>query len=938
MQDMATFPTTTSSPMPAIPYSKKRTTGLDKAELEEVLRDALNSVLGGTGTRINPRVDFYSKFQREMEEHDRDFEMKNDEDLNTTLIFAGLFSAVASTFIIYIQSGLGPDYEQMNNTLLTMLLDSTAGNLSPDYPDLIPQWSGPDLATVQVQCILYASLFVTLLAAFLAMLGKQWLNCYRKNEVHGSGADKCRMRERKLTGVEAWKFDLVIQSLPLMLQCALFLFGLALSLYLWGVNYWVASVVIALTSLGFLFYVLIVTGSTSSDCPFQTPVSPLARIAVGSASSHWRTLVKALGFEQQPPEPVTPGLPNNLPFSANPMATGLQLTAAINTVTCMALGTTHFPRSVIPRFIQEIGAEGDRLDARCITRLLDLSIDADVVTSVMDFIPEVVWHDGIKHVPLKRIYDILMECFDFSGSPPLVIPKLRDVAYRSAKAFVHIALQRRCITRYEEQKSESWDAVCANHTLLSNLNHSSDSNLKAVLYMVDLTLGYQYPFLWSELSMTASHQAWMAHVFLYHAWHEGRLSEVVIDFVEHSGSTESPSDIVVADLLLIIGLMIDVPFHVSDIIVRDKSSEKEKILDGVIQTLSMIFSRPTQTQPALRALQLVTQLDICDAGYDLFKKIMACEYQTVQQWEASRLALSGAFRRVRPQFAEEPKDIVKYLDYHLGLHGEGGDHRPFIIPALEAIITWDPDTGRRIDPMAAECIRDLDCARPSFVKGVVSIMHPHNEFHVRVITAGVLAVACDQWFGSPQLVMEPEEMSEFCEYLAVLMIDDAFHDPFMQKCGVTILFGLLRSPEWRKCIVPRLWRFFAYCLQVEEDLGSSRWCLQNAMELLEFTRRLPDDEGLKWWYGVLWFYFDKLDPAVRGKVERIAKDMSSGDGVSVLRLYLNLIGQQIAEIRQEVETLTREDERMAGLCIAMRHRLVVLEGNHRRLARITNEQ
>ena len=58
--------------------------------LEAVVRDALKSVLGVTGPGASPRVEFYNKFQREMEEHDRDFERKYDEDLNTTLIFVSV--------------------------------------------------------------------------------------------------------------------------------------------------------------------------------------------------------------------------------------------------------------------------------------------------------------------------------------------------------------------------------------------------------------------------------------------------------------------------------------------------------------------------------------------------------------------------------------------------------------------------------------------------------------------------------------------------------------------------------------------------------------------------------------------------------------------------------------------------------------------------------
>ena len=54
--------------------------------------DAFKSVLGSTGPGANPRMEFYNKFQREMEEHDRDFEKKYDEDLNTTLIFVSVDS------------------------------------------------------------------------------------------------------------------------------------------------------------------------------------------------------------------------------------------------------------------------------------------------------------------------------------------------------------------------------------------------------------------------------------------------------------------------------------------------------------------------------------------------------------------------------------------------------------------------------------------------------------------------------------------------------------------------------------------------------------------------------------------------------------------------------------------------------------------------------
>ena len=442
---------------------------------------------------------------------------------------------MTSAFIIDVQSDLKPDYEEMNNTLLEMLLNATTGNLPASSVAAVPRWPGPDPVVVQAQCILYATLSATLLALFLAMLGKQWLNRYRQSETRGSTADRSRVRERKLSGIEAWKFHVVMEALPLILQCALVLLGFALSRYLWQVNRSVSSVVIGFTSFGFLFYLLIMTAFIFSfDCPFQTPFSPPIRFVIGLALPYWR----------------------------NPLQTFRPVRV------CM---TDPFPFPAAPLFVRGTGTESDRLGAKCVSRMFVMSTDVDVVTSIMDFIPDIIWHGGIKNVPLKRIYDILMDCFDFSGPSPVMVPKRRDVAYLSARAFTHVELQRRCITQHEEHKQDSWKALRANHPLLSPTDCGTDSDLEAVIFMVDMSLGYDNKYPWEQMAwVTPSHRAWMSHIFLYCARHEGHLSEVVMNFVEYSLSLEHPSDIVITDCLSIIGLTIGVPLHVNDITVRDK--------------------------------------------------------------------------------------------------------------------------------------------------------------------------------------------------------------------------------------------------------------------------------------------------------------------------------------------------------------------------------
>ena len=146
-----------------------------------------------------------------------------------------------------------------------------------DAPAL-PQWTGPPQAIIHTQCLLYASLFASLLAAFLAMLGKQWLNEYDSIDLRGSAIERSQDRQRKLNGINAWYFDQVIGSLPVMLQASLLLLGCALSKYLWEIDTTVAAVVVGVTSFGVLFYLfIVVAGSASGNCPYQTPLSNFIR-------------------------------------------------------------------------------------------------------------------------------------------------------------------------------------------------------------------------------------------------------------------------------------------------------------------------------------------------------------------------------------------------------------------------------------------------------------------------------------------------------------------------------------------------------------------------------------------------------------------------------------------------------------------------------------
>jgi len=212
---------------------------------------------------------------------------------------------VTSAFIIQVQPQLQSDPNEETAALLRVLIHKIDNTTFGDNVPPIPEWSGPPRIIVQVQAILYASLAASLFSAFLAMLGKQWLNRYASIDMRGSAIERSQNRQRKLDGIVTWYFDYVVELLPLMLQFALLLLGCALSRYLWEIDTTVASVVLGVTSFGVVSYAFIVVAGTASvSCPYQTPgahalrrITPLTlralRSALRSAFTHSTTIKSA---------------------------------------------------------------------------------------------------------------------------------------------------------------------------------------------------------------------------------------------------------------------------------------------------------------------------------------------------------------------------------------------------------------------------------------------------------------------------------------------------------------------------------------------------------------------------------------------------------------------------------------------------------------------
>jgi len=184
---------------------------------------------------------------------------------------AGLFSAVTSAFIVQINPELQPNPTDLTNALLLRVLQQ---NTSFGGTDPLTPISSVPSSVIGAQSVLLASLSITLFVAFVAVLGKQWILYYTRVTTWGNIVNRGKERQAKLVGLQKWGLHLIMDSLPVMLQFALLLFGVALAAYLWDLNVSVAGAALAITSVGLALYACIaVVAATHSDCPFQTPLS-----------------------------------------------------------------------------------------------------------------------------------------------------------------------------------------------------------------------------------------------------------------------------------------------------------------------------------------------------------------------------------------------------------------------------------------------------------------------------------------------------------------------------------------------------------------------------------------------------------------------------------------------------------------------------------------
>ncbi|KAJ7909332.1 hypothetical protein B0H13DRAFT_1714890, partial [Mycena leptocephala] len=198
-----------------------------------------------------------------------------NSDLDPLLIFAGLFSAILSAFLIEIRKGLEEDLQSITNSLLIILIENQHNSAGPQISG--PSSFEPTSASRWVNGLWFSSLMFSLMSALGASLAKGWVTQF-SSSVSGSTWVDAAGHCRRFRGIKRWHLKLVVQCLPILIHVAFFLFSIGLVILIFQDDTTIGIVILTLTAIiVILYFASSIHPIYSLDSPFRTPVSGMIR-------------------------------------------------------------------------------------------------------------------------------------------------------------------------------------------------------------------------------------------------------------------------------------------------------------------------------------------------------------------------------------------------------------------------------------------------------------------------------------------------------------------------------------------------------------------------------------------------------------------------------------------------------------------------------------
>ncbi|KAF7335539.1 hypothetical protein MVEN_02207700 [Mycena venus] len=224
----------------------------------------------------------WTVYTAEAEKHDKALMESWTRDMNGVLLFAALFSATLTAFIVESYQTLQPDpSDKIVALLATISRQISDGNASRVLIDgtpsvsFAPTTSHASISSIVCNILWFISLFLSLTCALLATLVEQWTRGFaQKTDRNQSPVIRAKIFSYLYSGLKAFGMHTLVDLIPLLLHTSLMMFFAGLVAFPIPINpvlvgvaaTWTASIAVAyglLTALP-LFH---------PDSPYWTPLS-----------------------------------------------------------------------------------------------------------------------------------------------------------------------------------------------------------------------------------------------------------------------------------------------------------------------------------------------------------------------------------------------------------------------------------------------------------------------------------------------------------------------------------------------------------------------------------------------------------------------------------------------------------------------------------------
>ncbi|KAJ3531459.1 hypothetical protein NM688_g7571 [Phlebia brevispora] len=220
------------------------------------------------------------------------------DDMDTLLVFAGLYSAVLTSFLVQSYQSLQEDPQQTTNDLLRQISSQTSSytlsnghlNSTTSRSTSSPPFQAT-ITDVRINALWFASLILSLGTASFGILVKQWLREYLSIG-HTVPQERIRIHYFRTRGLEEWKLFEIAAALPLVLQLPLALFFIGLCLFTTELDPTVRMTSVGLVSgWATLFSFTFLAPLFSARCPYKTT---FMKTAFRRLRPHVRAFVTAI--------------------------------------------------------------------------------------------------------------------------------------------------------------------------------------------------------------------------------------------------------------------------------------------------------------------------------------------------------------------------------------------------------------------------------------------------------------------------------------------------------------------------------------------------------------------------------------------------------------------------------------------------------------------